>query len=172
MKIVMVSLFFVATFIVNHEVFEVFELNHFVSLVFIPSGVRIFSVLVYDVIGALGIFFGSLLISFAYLGLTNVELSICAAFVSAGSAMLSRVLCVRFMDLETNFRAISLAQVVQISLVFSLISATMHQALYKLVGVSDGFLINTFYMFVGDLTGAIIFMASVRYLVALWKRLR
>jgi hypothetical protein len=172
MIIVIISLIFAAAYIANQELLAIFAVSDFVSLVFIPSGVRIFAVLVYKEIGAFGVFFGSLLISFAYLGQTNVELAVCAALVSSGSALLSRMLCGRWMNLEENLRGISFSQVAQICVVFSLMSATMHQALYKLFGVSPDFLLHTFYMFVGDVSGAFIVIASAKFFFVLRQHLR
>lgn len=172
MTTLIIALLFAATFILNSEIFAVFEINEYVSLVFIPSGVRIFSILVFEKIGAIGIFFGSLLISFAYLGQRDVELAICAAFVSGGSALLARMACMHFMRLDADFRAINFIQIAQISLVFSFISSVSHQLLYKLTAVSSSFLVETLYMFIGDLMGALVFLVFVKGATQLIKRFR
>ncbi len=171
-NILIIAAAFSITFILNHQFFDWFVVNEYVALVFIPSGVRIFAVLVFDLTGAVGIFLGSLVVSFAYLGQTNIEVALCAAFIAAGSALLSRHLCLRLFKLDTNLRDITLSLIYKICVVFSFISSVSHQLFYQAEGLGTDFLADTAKMFIGDISGAIVFLLAAKFLMGLIQRFK
>ncbi len=172
MNVLMVALAFAITFILNHQLFNLFVVDDYVSLIFVPSGVRIFSVLIFDFTGALGIFLGSLLVSLAYFGQPNVEIAMCAGLIAGGSALLSRHFSVRFFKLDTNLRDITLPEIFKICLVFSVFSSVAHQLFYQAEGIGTNFVADTVKMFIGDISGAIVFLVAAKYFVVLVRRLK
>lgn len=171
-NILIIAAAFSITFILNHQFFDWFEVNEYVALVFIPSGVRIFAVLVFELTGAMGIFLGSLVISFAYLGQSNMVIAFCAAFIAAGSALLSRHLCVRLFKLDANLRDITLSQIYKICVVFSFISSVSHQLFYQAEALGTDFFADTAQMFIGDIIGAIVFLVATKFFMGLIQRLK
>ncbi len=171
-NILIIAAAFSITFILNHQFFDWFVVNEYVALVFIPSGVRIFAVLVFDLAGAVGIFLGSLVVSFAYLGQTNIEIAVCAAFIAGGSALLSRYLCERLFKLDANLRDITLSQIYKICVVFSFISSVSHQLFYQAEALGTDFFADTAKMFIGDISGAIVFLVATKFFMGLIQRLK
>jgi hypothetical protein len=163
----LVAALFFLTFVLNSYFFEFFTIDDYVSLVFLPSGVRIFSVLVFEFYGALGIFLGSLAVSFFYLAQTDIEVAVMAAVIAAGTALLSRKLCLPLLKLDANLREITLTEIIKVCLVFSLLSAVGHQVFYQVVGIGTHLASDAFKMFIGDICGAIVFLVSAKFVVEL-----
>ena len=163
---------FVLSFIFNDFLFRSFELNQYVSLFFIPSGVRIFFVLVFDFTGVIGICLGSLLVSLLYLNDVSTDLAFSSALVAAGAAWAARWLSVRLLKLDVDLSRISLLEVMQVCFIFAAISAVSHQVLYFATGVTQDFAAASLSMFAGDVTGALACLIVARYTVLLIRRQR
>ena len=58
------ALFYVALFLLNGFLFSVLDFSAGVAWVFLPSGLRLVAVLLFDKWGALGIILGSLILAF------------------------------------------------------------------------------------------------------------
>lgn len=170
-NVLLVAVAFFVAFILNDQAFKIFVLNDYVALIFIPSGVRIFSVLVFERSGALGVFIGSLLTSVLYLGLTDVELVVFSAAVASGTAFISRMACIHIFRLDTNFRNITLPKIFGVCVIFSIVSSLGHQSMYHAMGLGTNFTDDVFNMFIGDIIGALIFLVASRYIALAIKRL-
>jgi hypothetical protein len=163
---------FALSFIFNDFLFRSFELSQHVSLVFIPSGVRIFFALVFGLPGALGIGLGSLLVSLLYLNGINFDLALSSALVAAGAAWAARWLSIKLLRLEIDLGRISLLEVTQVCFIFAAISAVSHQALFFATGMAQEFALLSLSMFAGDVTGALACLLVARYTILLIRRLR
>jgi hypothetical protein len=163
---------FALFFIFNDLLFRSFELSQHVSLLFIPSGVRIFFALVFDVPGVIGICLGSLLIALFYLKDIGLDLALSSSLVAAGAAWGARWLSVKLLKLDPDLRYITLFQIVQLCLIFAAVSATSHQALYYLNGMTEDFAAASMYMFAGDVSGALVCLVVARASVLLIRRKR
>ena len=163
---------FALSFILNDFLFRSFELSQHVSLIFIPSGVRIFFALVFDLPGVMGIGLGSLFISLLYLNGISIDLALSSALVAAGAAWAARWLSVRLFKLDVDLSRISLLEVMQVCLIFAAISAVSHQALYFATGITQEFAVASLSMFAGDVTGALACLFVARYTVLLIRRQR
>jgi len=163
---------FALSFIFNDFLFRSFELNQYVSLIFIPSGVRIFCALVFDLPGVMGIGLGSLLVSLLYLNDVSTDLAFSSALVAASAAWAARWLSVRLLKLDVDLSRISLLEVMQVCFIFAALSAVSHQALYFATGVTQDFATASLSMFAGDVTGALACLVVARYTVLLIRRQR
>jgi hypothetical protein len=167
---ILISAFaFALSFVFNDYFFRSFELNQNVSLLFIPSGVRIFFVLTFNYLGAIGILLGSLLVS-VFLGdasQDSLNVALMAAIVNSGAALVARMLSVKLLKLDENLSLISMLDVVQICLVFAAVSAVGHQTLFYAFGATQDFFLASLSMFAGDVTGALLCLVVARYSVLL-----
>jgi hypothetical protein len=160
---------FALSFIFNDFFFRSFGLSEYVSLLFIPSGIRIFFVLVYGVYGVVGILLGSLLISLFYLDQSNFVVVVSTALVAAGAAWFAHWVSIKLLKLDLNLRNIKLMSLFQVSIIFSAISAISHQLLFIELGMSDDFTSGALSMFAGDMTGALLCLFGARYTVRLMR---
>ncbi len=170
LNLLFVITLFVFAFILNDQAFHIFVVSDYVSLIFIPSGVRIFSVLVFELSGAIGVFIGSLLISFFYLGQTDTELVVLSGFTASSTALIGRMVAMRLLKLDENFSNITLPDIFGICVIFSIISTLGHQALYHSAGLGTHFITDALTMFVGDISGALVFLMASRYVALVTKR--
>ncbi len=161
---------FAFVFILNDLLFSSFELNPYVSLVFLPSGVRILFVLVFEKFGAIGIVLGSLLVSLFYLGQTELLSVLLISLVAGFAALAARRVSLGTLGVSEDLLGISFAKLVQLCLVFSFISSISHQALFLLLAINGDFLQQSLYMFVGDVTGALLCLTAARLTVPMLRR--
>jgi hypothetical protein len=155
--------------------FLLFHLNDFlfsqltystgVSWVFLPSGLRLLLVLMFAGSGAVGVVLGSLVV-----GLDRPmgpEVTLAAAVISGLSPWLARWICLRTMQIQSDLRELNALRLLQMALVFSTVSAVLHQALYTGTGLSPSFLEGTAVMAIGDLLGTMVVLYAVK--LALWR---
>lgn len=163
---------FALSFIFNDFFFRSFGLSDYVSLLFIPSGIRIFFVLVYGVYGVIGILLGSLLTSLFYLEQSNFVVVVSTALVAAGAAWFARWVSIKFLEIDLNLRNINFMSLLQVSIIFSTMNAISHQLLFLELGISDDFASDALSMFLGDMSGALFCIVTARFAAPLIRAKR
>jgi hypothetical protein len=160
--IIITAFSYCVIFIFNDFIFEKFYLDQYLSLVFLPSGARIFISMVFESNGAIGLTLGSLLVSIFYIHEPSTAVIIGNAVASCVGAFAARELCVRILDLEVYLHQITLKQIMWVSIIFSVINSLLHQSIFYFLEKSDNFFLNSGKMLVGDLSGALIFLMLIR----------
>ncbi len=166
------ALFYVALFLLNDFLFSVLDFSAGVAWVFLPSGLRLVAVLLFDKWGALGIVLGSLMLAFHDTRLTDPVTVGVAACISGLAPLLARQMCLRLTDLDVNLHALTGLGLLRITLIFSALSAGLHQSWYAWQGASDHPLSSVLVMFSGDMLGAILVLYASKALLSLDARLR
>jgi hypothetical protein len=160
-----IALAFSISFIVNDYLFISFEINHYIGLIFIPSGIRIFCTLVFDLLGAIGIVLGSLLISLIYKQEPSLLISLSTALIAGVAALAARWFSVDLLKLDGNLSRISFLELVQVCIIFAAISAISHQVFFYGLGLTQDFVLASLSMFAGDVIGALLCILFFRYAV-------
>ena len=158
------SFFYYLTFSVNQQFFNAYEFSFGVNWIFIPSGVQLLLVLVAGVYGAIGIFLASVVIGLQNYYLDSVFLTLITAFISGSSPLLARKICIDFLGVDKNLRNITLKLIVKMSLIFGLISASLHQVWFYYNEKSDDFLSDLLVMYAGNIIGTILVLLSVTFI--------
>lgn len=166
------ALFYVALFLLNDFAFSVLDFSAGVNWVFLPSGVRLVAVLLFDKWGALGLVLGSLMLAFHDARLTDPVTVAVAACISGLAPLLARQICLGLTDLDVNLKALTAVGLVRIALIFSAVSAGLHQSWYAWRGVSDHALASVLVMFSGDMLGAMLVLYAGKVMLSLDARLR
>lgn len=155
----------------NFFLFDWLEFAPNVSWIFIPSGIRLVFVLVLNQSGAIGIALASCLINYTY-GDPDAHLfNILTAVISGVSPFLARAIAIDFLKLNPNLNGLTVSTLIKTSVLFALISATLHQAWYFWGGFTDHFVANTLVMVIGDCLGTILVMVFVSFLFKTYKKL-
>lgn len=151
-------------FELNALLFSYLEFSAGVSWVFLPSGLRLAFILVFGVWGALGIVVASIVLSAAhhFQGLMLIALG--AGLISGLSPLLARRVCVDFLKLRVDLTGLTAASLLQVALVFAVVSASMHQIWFKWQGLTENFLEGVLVMAVGDLLGTILVLYAAKFL--------
>ena len=166
------ALFYVALFLLNDSVFSAFDFSAGVNWVFLPSGLRLVAVLLFDKWGALGIVLGSLMLAFHDLRLTDPVTVGVAACISGLAPLLAREICLGLTDLDVDLKSLRALSLVRITLIFSAVSAGLHQSWYAWQGVTDNALVGVLVMFSGDMLGAMLLLYASKVALSLDARLR
>jgi hypothetical protein len=135
-----------------------------VNWIFIPSGIQLLLVLVAGVYGAIGIFLASVVIGLQNYYLDSVFLTLITAFISGSSPLLARKICFDFLGVNKNLRNITFSLIVKMSLIFGLISASLHQLWFFYNSKSDDFLSDLIVMFTGNISGTLLVLLIVSFL--------
>jgi hypothetical protein len=166
------ALFYVALFLLNDSAFSRLDFSAGVNWVFLPSGLRLVAVLLFDKWGALGIVLGSLMLAFNDARLTDPITVGVAACISGLAPLLARQICLGLTDLDVNLKALTALGLVRIALIFSALSAGLHQSWYAWRGVSDQALASVLVMFSGDMLGTMLVLYAGKMMLSLDARLR
>jgi hypothetical protein len=142
-----------------------------VSLVFLPAGIRTLSVLVFGFKGAVGVFFGSMLSTVGYMGhIASMNLWVYTTIgaISAFSAWVAMVLVCHIRGIDQDLNQVSFGDVLAIVFSQGLLSATLHQILFRQFHLDPVFETHSWdHIFVlwagmatGDIVGSMIMLLS------------
>jgi hypothetical protein len=159
-------------YFLNEALFPALVLSSHVSLIFLPSGVRLIGVLLFSHWGALGIVLGSALTSL----LAPPELlgpTLFGAWVISGLApWLAREVGIRFLHMDRQLTNLSGTDLLKLSVVFAAFNAVMHQLWFYWQGTGGSFFSQTWSMAVGDWLGAVLLLYAFKFALVAGGRLR
>jgi hypothetical protein len=124
-----------------------------VNWIFIPSGIQLLLVLVAGIDGALGIVLASFFIGIENYFLDSLFRTFITGLISGFSPLLARKISIDLLGLQKNLRNITLKLIVKMSLIFGIISASLHQLWFFYNNKNEDFLSGFFIMFVGNILG-------------------
>ena len=131
LKIITISaISYCVIFIFNDFILDKFYVDQYLSLVFLPSGLRVLISMVFESSGAIGLALGSLLLSIFYIHEPSTAVIIGNAVASGVGAFVARELCVRILDLDVYLHQINLKQIMWVSITFSVINSLLHQSIF------------------------------------------
>ena len=153
--VLLVALLWVVLFELNMAIFHKLLFSTYVTWIFLPSGLRLLSVIIFGRLGALGLFIGAL-ITYHLNGFTLGN-PIIVSTISAVNPYLA-VLTSRFLlKIDDVFTELSAKKLLVISLISAAFNSISHQFYLHLRDMA-GFPSDTFVMFYGDFFGALIVM--------------
>ena len=159
------ALAYALAFIFNDIIFKSFWLNENIDFIFLPSGVRIFLVLVFNIYGAISIAFGSLFISLYYLNESNPVVAIGTSLTIALTSLFSRWTSFRLLNLNFDLQAIKFDDILVVAIIFSTINSIGQQILLYKLGTSKNFVSDGLLMFTGDVMGALLCLLCTKYVL-------
>jgi len=152
-SITICALTYYLIFYINKFFFGNLEFSYGVNWVFIPSGIQLLLVLVAGIDGALGIVLASFFIGIENYFLDSLFRTFITALISGFSPLLARKISIDLLGLQKNLLNITLRLIVKMSLIFGIISASLHQLWFFYNNKNDDFLSGFFIMFVGNILG-------------------
>lgn len=169
----MVALSWVITYQLNILLFRNASISPMVSWVFLPAGIKIISVIIFNQLGVLGLFFGAL--TTYYLNGFNVSSPLILSSVSAISPYIAIHLSRYILKLDNLYSDMSGRQLLFISTMYAIVNTLLH---HYFVGVHmrnlAGFGNETLAMFCGDLFGTLLILLvmalGIKYLRYSYKR--
>ncbi|BDX20818.1 hypothetical protein TUM22923_01390 [Polynucleobacter sp. TUM22923] len=151
-------------FYLNNWLTQHLSFSFGVNWIYLPAGLRLFLVLIFGFPGALGIVLGSFFIS--YTGENPPDLTSCIGIglISGFAPYLARVFVLNNIQVTPDMSNFSLPKLSACILIFSLLSAGLHQWWFAIRGFDDAGTFNHFIaMLVGDILGTILLIAVIKY---------
>ena len=158
MSILAVATLYLLGFYANDLLFSNLEHHRGAHWIFLPAGLRLLGILL--LIGAIGIFLGSLMASLIMSQATPLEL-IVESLISAGAPLLTYYAALRY-GLSVNLKNLNAKSLFLLATFFAAASALMHSIWYVTQGVAESFATSVLAMFVGNLLGTIIVLYAIR----------
>jgi len=165
------AIFYYSVFYFNKLLFDTYEFSYGVNWIFIPSGFQLLLVLTAIVDGAIGIALASFIIGLESYYLDSVTRTLITGLISGGSPLLARKICFDFLNIDRELIKITPKAILQMSVVFALISATLHQLWFFFNGKSDAFIQSLLVMALGNLLGTALVLTTIRLLTSKIKTL-
>jgi len=133
-----------------------------VNWIYLPAGLRLFLTLIFGLPGAIGIAAASFLIS--YYDAFPQDLTTCVGIglISGFAPYLARYFVFSNLHLETDLSNLSFPKLMACILIFSLLSAGLHQWWFLTMDLDDAGSINHFaVMFIGDVLGSLLLISLI-----------
>ena len=148
-------------FYFNRFIFNQLEFSFGVNWIFIPSGLRLVMVLIAIEEAAIGIVFASFLIGLENYYLESLLKTSVTAIISGGSPLLARIICLNFLGIDKELFKLTPKSILVMSIVFSLLSASLHQLWFNYNGLNQQFIHSLTVMAIGDLIGTILVLSLI-----------
>lgn len=147
--IIAVAVAWVVFYKLNFLAFSYFEKNQFVSLVFVPAGIRLVSVLLLEEYAVAGLFIGALMTSPVS---SNITECLVISFISAVNPYLATHMTKRLLNIDNLLNNLRAKELIFMGLFSALINCISHHLYFSLDGLATSWS-NFINMFVGDLLG-------------------
>lgn len=138
--------------------------------IFVPSGLQLVLVLTAVEDAAIGIMLASWLIGFQYYYLDSDFNTVITGIITGSSPLIARKISFDFLHIEDDLKNLTFKSILQMSMIFALLSATLHQLWYFYNQVSDKFIDNLLVMIIGNLTGTVVVLVFIKLAASLLKR--
>jgi hypothetical protein len=160
---------FTAMLALNVVLFKALEFAPGISWVYLPAGMRLLCTLLFAEAGAVGLLIVSWLVSFEYFFPNDFERAFMGGLIASGAPYLVYLVARHFYGLDTSLRNLTSGRLLVLALAYSLSSPLLHHLWFATRG-QDDLLRGFFAMFVGDLTGTLIVLYSLKAVLALLAR--
>jgi hypothetical protein len=150
-----VAALWVGLFKFNSIFFEYLGVSQYISWVFLPAAIRMISVMLFDWVGAAGLFVGAVITSDPVLN-HNFSDAITLAGMSALGPVLAVTFCTKWLRMSENFSGLGPRQLTLFGLVGALCNVIPHNIYFYVTDRMQSPLAGVIPMFVGDLLGTVI----------------
>lgn len=159
----------IGLFELNAWAFASLEWTRTVDWIFLPAGVRLLAVLLWDWPGVIGLWLGAIVTGIPMFGLASPRW-LAAATVSAAAPYVAIALSRWLFDLQPTLQGLTPAALLKLSVVGAVTSVAMHSTLFWSWG-QQHIAHSAVAMLVGDLSGTLIVLYVARALIGLGDRL-
>jgi len=158
---------FLASLWINQEVFAHTSFVRGVNWIYLPSGVRILSTLLLGVDGFLGLLVAGLLVDFLYWFPHDPVRAIAGAILGSLAPYMVYRLALEYYDLRASLTNLTPKRLLVLAVAYSIANPLFHHLWFALTGTTKDWFESFFSMFVGDLTGALIMLYTIKGMLVL-----
>jgi hypothetical protein len=161
------ALAYFLAFKLNLALFDSLKFSQGVNWVFIPSGLRMLLVLVLLFSGSVGIAIASCLINYMIGNDDQHFFNIVTAIISGFAPLVARQICIELLHVHASLSNLNSKTLFKLSVVFSVISALLHQVWFYWNDATENFIASSLVMAVGDWVGTVLVLATASLLLKL-----
>ena len=141
-----------------------------VSWIYLPAGLRLLLTLIFGLSGAVGIAIASFFIFYLDGFSSELITIIGVALISGFAPYLARIFVMSNMKISPDLSDLNLPKLTACILIYALLSAGLHQCWFVMRGLEEsGGLDHFFVMFLGDIFGAVLLIALIKFGLDLLK---
>jgi hypothetical protein len=156
----------------NDYLFSAYEFAPGVNWISLPGGLGMLLVMVLFNAGVIGIAAATGVITYMNGPSDEYLFSLLTGAVAGLAPLMARQISVELFKLDGNLRNLTLAILLKVSVVFSVMTALLQQVWYFWNDRSENFVVNSAVKAVGDLVGTVIILATSMLLIKLYKMVR
>ena len=164
--VLLVTLLWVLLYQLNMAMFHKLLFSTYVTWIFLPSGIRLISVIIFGRLGVLGLFIGTLITY--YLNGYTLGNPYILATISAVNPYLAIAACRYLLKIDDLFTQLSAGKLLFFSLMSALFNSFFHQ-FYLHLRNNEGFANDSFVMFYGDFFGTLILLYLMSIIIKYLK---
>lgn len=168
--VAIIALAWVALYRLNCWVFADWSTSEFVTYVFLPSGLRIMSVLLFSLYAVFGLFIGSVVTS-PHLASFPLD-AIAISMISSVTPYVVYQLSKRTLGFDGLLNGLKSSTLWAICFVFALLNSFFHNLYFHYRGFTQNFFQHAFAMFIGDFFGAVLVIFSLYLTIKITKQIR
>jgi len=167
------SLVYCGFFAINQYLFSVLSYSTGTNWIFLPSGVRLFAILLFAQWGALGVILGGVGVVFSQSLSMGDPVTLMGSIALSGLApLLARQICLGYGEFNPDLRGLSSNGLTRLAAIFAAISAGLHQLWFAWRGISDDIAGGLVAMFTGDVLGTLIVLYAAKAVLSMGVRIR
>jgi hypothetical protein len=152
---------------INQVVFTHTSFVQGINWIYLPSGVRLLSTLLLGLDGFVGLLLAGLLTDFLYWFPHDPVRAIAGAILGSLAPYVVYRLALEFYDLRATLTNLTPKRLLVLAVAYSVANPLFHHLWFALTGTTERWFESLFSMFVGDLTGALIMLYSMKGILAL-----
>ncbi|MGF6977284.1 phosphotransferase system glucose/maltose/N-acetylglucosamine-specific IIC component [Paraburkholderia sp. JPY465] len=158
---------FLVSLWINQELFAHTSFVRGVNWVYLPSGVRLLSTLLLGFDGAIGLLLAGLITDFLYWFPHDPVRATAGALLGSLAPYLVYRFALEYYDLRASLTNLTPKRLLVLAVAYSVANPLFHHLWFALTGTTKNWFESFFTMFVGDLTGALIMLYVMKWLLAL-----
>lgn len=158
---------FVLALAVNEWLFTRLEFARGINWIYLPAGMRLLCTLLFGEAGAIGLLLVSWLVCFLYFFPDDYLRSFMGGLLAAAAPYLAYRWAQRCYGLQTSLRNLSARRLLGCVLVHAVASPLLHHVWFTLHGDTSDLLRRFAVMAVGDFTGSLIVLYTMKWLLSL-----
>jgi hypothetical protein len=155
-------------FHLNAFVFSTLEISTFINWVFIPAGLRLVAVLLFNRNAIVGLFVGALMTSM------DSEISLASlivlSFLSAVNPYIAYKVSNALLKVKSSLIELTPNQLLLMSVMSAFFNTIFHNFYFYFSGLTQEFWMNSVKMFTGDLIGCLIVLYTFSFSIKLVKK--
>lgn len=167
-SVVGIALAWILLFSLNNLAFSHLELSQFVNWVFLPAGIRLVAVLLFDSVAIVGLFVGAMMTSdFSHLALQHI---LVISAISAVNPYIAVKTSKYFLNIDNLLSNLRPSQLLVLCLTAAVFNSVAHMLYLNAIRVDDAPFKDSMTMMIGDFFGCLLMLLTCTFAIKLIRK--